>query len=507
MNRELKIIFTSDTHGHVFPINYASNMPENSGLLSIAAQIQKDGNTLVIDGGDSLQGTPLMGYYLTHAGDYAYHPVAEGFKAMKCDYYTLGNHDFNFGYDAIKDYINNMDAECICANVIDKRGELRIAKSTVRVLENGMKVGIAGAVTDFVNVWESAENLSELEVTEPIEALKSELQKLKEECDITVCIYHGGFEKDFETGRRLSKTRENVACEICEKLDFDIVLTGHQHMSIGSVDIDGSHAAQPADQAREYVSMKALETADGYDITSELVKTGSEYLNEPCEKMQEIEKNVQVWLDEIIGEIAEEIKPEEKLDAALHGSRLASLFNAIQLEFSGADFSCTSLGNEALFLPQKISIRDVSHVYPFANTVDVLEVIGKTIKESLERCASYFDLTEEGPKISDRFLKPKVEHYNYDFWAGISYEFDLRNDIGNRVVKLCRLNGEEIDMDAKYTLVASNYRSTGTGGYDAIGASEVIRSSTEEMPDLMIEFIKKHTPIGEIKNSELKVIW
>ena len=77
--------------------------------------------------------------------------------------------------------------------------------------------------------------------------------------------------------------------------------------------------------------------------------------------------------------------------------------------------------------------------------------------------------------------------------------------LNNHLVKL--LNGEEIDMDAKYTLVASNYRSTGTGGYDAIGASEVIRSSTEEMPDLMIEFIKKHTPIGEIKNSELKVIW
>ena len=58
----MRIIYTSDTHGHVFPVNYAKNCPESTGLFCIAAGIQKDGNTLVIDGGDSLQGTPLLSY-------------------------------------------------------------------------------------------------------------------------------------------------------------------------------------------------------------------------------------------------------------------------------------------------------------------------------------------------------------------------------------------------------------------------------------------------------------
>ena len=29
----MRIIFTSDTHGHLYPVNYAKNRPENSGLF------------------------------------------------------------------------------------------------------------------------------------------------------------------------------------------------------------------------------------------------------------------------------------------------------------------------------------------------------------------------------------------------------------------------------------------------------------------------------------------
>ena len=69
MEKTFQIYYTSDTHGHVFPVNYASNSPENAGLLNLAAQVEKDGNTLVLDGGDALQGTPLTQYYLEHRGE------------------------------------------------------------------------------------------------------------------------------------------------------------------------------------------------------------------------------------------------------------------------------------------------------------------------------------------------------------------------------------------------------------------------------------------------------
>ena len=108
MEKTFQIYYTSDTHGHVFPVNYASNSPENAGLLNLAAQVEKDGNTLVLDGGDALQGTPLTQYYLEHRGEWPIHPVAAAFNAMGLDYFTLGNHDFNFGYEALREYLEAM---------------------------------------------------------------------------------------------------------------------------------------------------------------------------------------------------------------------------------------------------------------------------------------------------------------------------------------------------------------------------------------------------------------
>ena len=90
----------------------------------MAVQIEKDGNTLVLDGGDSLQGTPLTQYYLENQEQWPVHPVAAAFNAMGLDYFTLGNHDFNFGYEALRDYLRAMNGVCLCANVEDLGGEL-----------------------------------------------------------------------------------------------------------------------------------------------------------------------------------------------------------------------------------------------------------------------------------------------------------------------------------------------------------------------------------------------
>ena len=505
----MRIIFTSDTHGSLYPINYAQNRPENTGLFCVAAQIEKDGNTLVIDGGDSLQGTPLISYYLEHRDEYDFHPMAEGFKEMGLDYYTLGNHDFNFGYDAILDYVSAMKATLICANVVDKRGALGIKKNVIHVLEDGTRVGITGAVTGYVNVWEQKENLSELEVKDPVESLRHELEDLKGKCDITVCIYHGGFEEDLLTGKKLSKTRENEACRIARELDFDILLTGHQHMPVEGVVIDGTYGVQPPDKARKYCEVEAVRGDEGWNISSELVS-----INEPGEAydrikaehsfMDDLSVKLDKWLDIPIGCLEKEILPEDKLYAALHGSKVASIFNQVELEYTGADFSCTSLSNDPLGLKKEITVRDVLGIYQFANTVEVKGVTRAVLKEALERCAEYFDYNRETGEvsISKVFLQPKVEHYNYDFYGGLEYEFDLTRPVGDRVVTLRKLDGSELVDGEQYTLVTSNYRATGTGGYECIGNSPTVKSYSDEMPDLLIDFIRRNSPVGEIVNSK-----
>ncbi len=505
----MRIIFTSDTHGSLYPINYAQNCPENTGLFCVAGQIRKDADTLVIDGGDSLQGTPLISYYLGHSKEYDFHPIAEGFNAMGLDYYTLGNHDFNFGYEAILDYVKAMKATLISANVIDKKNMLGIKKSVIHVMPDGTRVGITAAVTGYVNVWETKENLTYLEVLDPVEALKEELASLKEKSDITVCIYHGGFEEDLSTGARLSETRENEACRIMRELDFDLILTGHQHMAVEGVTIDGTFGVQPPDKARKYCEIFANKTKDGWGFDSSLVQVnepGDEYrrIKESHSFMEDMNRALDKWLDEPIGCLEQAIEPEDKLDAALHGSKVAAIFNQVQLEYTGADFSCTSLSNDPLGLKKNITVRDVLGIYQFANTVEVKGVTKAVIKQALERCAEYFDYDKETGEISISkvFLQPKVEHYNYDYYAGLEYEFDLTRDVGDRVVLIRKLDGSELSDSGQYTLVTSNYRATGTGGYECIGKSPVVRSFTDEMPDLLINFIRRNSPVPRICNSK-----
>ena len=508
----MRIIFTSDTHGNVYATSYAQNRTEPIGLFTVASQIEKDENTLVIDGGDSLQGTPLMTYYLEHRDEYDFHPMAEGFKAMGLDYYTLGNHDFNFGYEAIEDYVKAMKATLICANVEDISGGLDIKKNVIHTMPDGTRVGITAAVTGYVNVWEQKSNLEKFIVSDPLEALSTQYEEIKDKCDITVAIYHGGFEENLETGRLLSETTENQACRICREMNFDILLTGHQHIAVEGVNIEGTYGVQPPARAAKFCQLDIARKDAGVDVSSKLIAvTGPDERYEKVVAehafMDPLSQKLQAWLDQPIGTLAKEIAPEPKIDAALHGSKVAAIFNQVQLDYTGADFSCTSLSNEPLGLKKDITVRDVLGIYQFANTVEVKEVTKDIIKTALERCAEYFDYNSETGevKVSNIFLEPKIEHYNYDYYAGLEYAFDISRPVGDRVITLKKYDGTELEDGKIYTLVTSNYRATGTGGYECIGKSKVFKSFSDEMPDLLINFIRKNSPVKEIVNSKLSV--
>ena len=207
-----------------------------------------------------------------------------------------------------------------------------------------------------------------------------------------------------------------------------------------------------------------------------------------------------------MGSLKEAILPEEKLEAALRGSRLADLFNQVQLEASGADFSCTSLGNESVGLSASVTMRGVMAAYLFSNTLTVLEVTEEVLRGCLERCASYLELRDGQPCISDVFLKPKIEHYNYDFYAGLSYTFDLRRPVGSRLVRLTLPDGAPLGKRT-YRLCVSNYRATGTGGYPMLRDCPVLWQGNEEVTELIKKYIRKYSPVPVVRNGEMKVVW
>ena len=94
--KKLKIYFTSDLHGYVFPTDYRDDCEKNMGILKIINEYEKDGNTLIIDGGDTIQGSPFTNFLSSNK--FNVHPLAKIMNEGGYDYITLGNHDFNYGF-------------------------------------------------------------------------------------------------------------------------------------------------------------------------------------------------------------------------------------------------------------------------------------------------------------------------------------------------------------------------------------------------------------------------
>ncbi len=500
MTPKLTVYFTSDIHGFVFPTTHGDHSIKPMGLLGMIPQFQKDGNTLVLDCGDTIQGSPLT-YYCQKESLLS--PMIQVMNAAGYDYVTLGNHDFNYGYDALKAYLEGIHAKCVCANVRDVSGRLPIVPYVLHTLKNGLRIGITGVVTNWVNRWEKADTLKHFEITNPFQAAKDALAAIAAQTDFTICLYHGGIEKDLDTGRLLSDSDENIACRICEELDFDLLLTGHQHIALENKTYCGTHLVQPPASATHFVKAKWLETGD---ITSSLVPSDPDHLPPVADSLIPLKSALDNWLDAPVGRLNMPLWPGEKLAMALHGTPIANFINQVQLEASGADISCTSLPNEMRGFDQNVSVRDVVATYVYANTLVVFEVDGATLKAALERCASYFDVSEDGKlSIARDFLQPKVAHYNYDFFAGIRYTFDLNRPVGQRVVSIIR-NEQMLAPDDQLTLCMNNYRATGMGGYEAYRKCKRLREINVDVSELLLDYLLKHRNVTVCVGSPLTIL-
>lgn len=563
------ILFTSDTHGCLTPTDYttgkpgAACVPDFSGEL---AAMRAAGPTLFLDGGDSLQGAPLLRYWLMECGgtseadesagegaqagmdaeagegmlpgdgaggevgdtggadgaggadaDSHVHvrrfpnPVAAAFGAMGLDAFTLGNHDFNYGRDVLASHLRDMAAAgavCVCANVHDARGELAIEPHHVFELD-GLHVGVTGVVTDYVNVWEAPEHLTGITVSDAFETARAQAEVLRKTCDVTICLYHGGFEEDLASGRVLARTTENRACAMARELDFDLLLTGHQHMPVASARFGNTLAAQPPANALAAVRVEMrVDAAAGeardeagnaqgavLHMASALIKPQPSARSTQGEQalaaLASLDTACATWLDQPVGTLANACPAQSKLEAALHGDALADLINEAQLAASGALVSCTSLGNDPAGLPAAVMRRDVCTAYRFMNTLMVIEVTPKQLKEALERCAAYLEVDSPGAlEVSRAFLEPKVEHYNYDFYRGISYTVDLSCPVGERVTSMTLANGDP--LPERLALALNDYRASGTGGYDVFASCKPLRTISTPVPVLLEEHIAAH---------------
>ena len=506
MERNLTIYFTSDVHGYFSPVDYATGAPAATGLANCIQNFTQDGNTLILDGGDTLQGSPFTYFFHKHGVKRACIP-AQMMNLGGYQFITLGNHDFNYGRETLEQYLETLNAVCLCANV---EGLVGVQKTALVTLENGLRVGLTGITTPFINTWEKPEHLKGITIHKPIPAAAQALKELRKAgADLTVCLYHGGFENDLDTGARLSETEENQGWRICHELDFDILLTGHQHTALENQKVANTFTCQPPDKARGYIRMDVtVDSASGrVAAESHLYPAGAVTHPAAMTLLGSYDREVAAWLDTPMGHLDVPLRPGLPIEMASHGSYIANFFNQVQLAASGADISATCLGNEVRGFEQDVTIRDVVATYIYPNTLKTLRVNRAVLRHALERSAEYFALDEGGRLcVSDSFLKPKVEHYNFDYFAGIQATIDVRRPVGQRVLSI-EYKGVELPEEQALTLCMNNYRATGTGGYPCYASCEIVREQEEEIAEMIMDYVVAHQSIIIDKTPWLTVLY
>ncbi|EKF49278.1 2',3'-cyclic-nucleotide 2'-phosphodiesterase [Thermosipho africanus H17ap60334] len=505
---EVVILHTSDLHGNILPINYATNSPSDVGLAKIATLIKQFRNeyqnVILVDTGDLIQGTPLE-YYHARIDNKPVDPMILVMNKLGYSAWIIGNHEFNYGLDVLEKAVSEAQFPALSANIIDVKENSSLFKPYHIVNVGDIKIGILGLTTKYIPNWEDPKNIEGLDFLDPVEVAKKyvDILKNKENVDIVIVAYHGGLERDPQTGEPTEElTGENQAYQLLQEVDgIDVLLLGHQHRTIATK-INNVPVSMPSywgkslgkivlklekkdnkwqviDSSVEQVSVKGV-TADE-EITS-LIKPYDE--------------KVQAWLDQPVGYADGDFWVENPLFARLQDNPLIEFVNKVQMYYSKAKISSTALFNNSIkgWKSGPITLRDINAVYIYPNTLKVIKVTGKDIKDALEKSADYFVMENYMVSVNKSWVEPKPRHYNYDMWEGISYKIVLNNPSGNRIIDLM-FEGKPIEMDKEYEIVLNNYRAGGGGGYTMFKGKPVVREVMMEVSELMADYILEHKNI------------
>jgi 2',3'-cyclic-nucleotide 2'-phosphodiesterase/3'-nucleotidase len=343
------------------------------------------------------------------------------------------------------------------------------------------------------------------------DSIRGIVKDLRDKVDLIIVAYHGGFERDLRTGQPyVVDTGENLGYKIIKNISgIDCFISAHQHRYISEV-INGVAVIQGGSRAD---SLGVIDIdfifKDSWKVinkSTELIKTVNYKEDELIVKLlKKIEKDCQKFLDKKIGNVVlNNLVVKDMFKARLNKHPIVTFINQVQLESSGAMISATSLPNEVTGFPKSITVRNVLSTYVYANTLSVLEISGRILRQILEKNAEYFICDKGKIAINPKFSYPKVQHYNYDMFDGIDYTIDITEPFGERIKSLTYQDKDVFD-DQIFSLVVNNYRASGGGDFDEYKNLKVIRQIPFDIAELIIDYIVKYKDLHIINKKNIKI--
>ncbi len=514
---KITLLATSDTHGFIEPTNYVdSKMDKPYGLEKIKSAVDDyvnhhpDERVVLIDNGDFLEGSPLAYYVAKLADNDDRQTFIHAYNEVGYQIGSIGNHEFDYGLDYLKDVMARSRRKFVCANVVDKDGQPSLADPYTVLNVGGIKIGFLGLTTTSTKKWKNVSNIPDFNLISEVEAAKRYIPEMKKQCDFVVIVYHGGFERDKNGNWIDINPGENKGYDILHQLKgIDALITGHQHRKIASK-LFGTPIVQPGYRgelvARITFDVNAKKKAISRSET-ELISVGAFPSDQEMRKdVHGLRNNLKHWLDKPLSRIKGSLTFSDPFEARIEENPFIEFIQKVQMDKMGVDISATALyNNEAHGFESPITMRNIITNYVYPNTLVVSEISGADLKAALEVSAQYFEIAHGKVVVNKRFMFPKQRSYNYDMYEGIDYTLKISNPVGKRVVSL-KYHGKDVSDDQKLRVVLNRYRANGGGHYPMFTADKIVKSSDEIISQVILDYLLKNPIIDATANKNFHVI-
>ncbi|MCF8008597.1 MAG: 5'-nucleotidase C-terminal domain-containing protein [Halanaerobiales bacterium] len=448
------ILHTNDTHGRIEEGSYAGmGFPKVSTLVK---DYRSEGNVLLLDAGDTFHGQTIVNLNEGEA-------IVEIMNEMGYDAMTLGNHDFNFGQERIKELEELAGFEIIVSNLSPNLVKPYIIKDI-----EGVSVGIFGLATPETSYKTHPKNVEGLTFVNPYESAAEVVSELEGQVDVIIALSHLG----------LSEGSKYTSRELAEKVNgIDIIIDGHSHHALENGLMVNQTLIAMAGEYDKNLGVVSVQIVDGTieEKTASLVtKADAEDVKKDSAIVNVIEKinerNEEIT-SAVVGKAAVELLGEREY-VRTQETNLGNLLTDAMLAKTGADVAITNGGGiRASISTGKITKGDVITVLPFGNTTVVKKVTGAQLLDIVEHGLSQYP-AHEG-------LFPQI--------AGMKVLFDGSRPAGERVIKLY-VDGKPVDFDQNYEVATNDFMAAGGDGYQTFGGTETVIEA-EGLEEVLMEYI------------------
>jgi 2',3'-cyclic-nucleotide 2'-phosphodiesterase/3'-nucleotidase len=494
------LLATTDLHGNIFPIDYWADRPANRGLAKIATLVRQERatnpNALLLDCGDTIQGTPLA-YYFAVKETSRPNPTIAVMNDLHYAATALGNHEFNYGLDVLWKAKREARFPILAANLRQeyKKDTNEYFRPYIIKTVGGVRVAIVGFVTPGVPRWEVPANYRGYQFEPIVESAQRVIPEVRKQADLVVVLAHSGLGPDPELKQQLPADEldgENAVAVLAERVPgIDVILFGHTHQELPERTIHGVLVMQPKNWGqslgRVQVEMER-EGAGAWRVAAKhstsIPVTDSVAADPEILKLaQPYEEYTQRMLNAPVATSAKDMNGSL---ARYQDDPLVDLIHKVQMQEGHADVSLATMLLASAHIPAgQVTSRNIASLYIYSNTLYVVEMTGAQLKEALEHAASFFSgwPLQPGERI-------RLPGYNADSAEGVSYIMDLSRPVGDRIRELT-FQGKPLDPGRKLRVAINNYRYTGGGHYDMFRDLPIVYRSAEEVRDLILEYVTR----------------